>query len=160
MSLCERKRKGNEGEIAVANVLTKHGRTVLHMRDGDPFDLLVDGVWRVEVKTASCTTEKGLPTWQFKLSRAGKLIEDYDLYIFRLEGMPFGKFPLHVMLAAPFGRKTFKLTFRSLLGRYATLAGDFLIFANGMGVRGFRSGCSEPYASTGNNLGAPVPGVA
>ena len=127
----ERKLVGSEGEREVSRLLKMHGRTVESMPVNHHFDLLVDGLYKIEVKTARPKIGPQECEWQFKLTRNGELIEVADFYILRLKDVPFSKAAIHLLMPCPQGVATVKVTFRGLLNGMGYYAGAFRRFCAG-----------------------------
>jgi hypothetical protein len=110
---------GNEGEARVSHWLKSHGYEVKKLRTRLGADLIANGK-RVEVK---CARPDKDGEWTFNLHHHGVLDEGrVDLYVFRVEGLPATKKPLHLIIPAPLKRLTLAMTVRSLIltwGRYA-----------------------------------------
>lgn len=71
---------------------------------------------QIEVKVAKLRTDH---TWQFSLQRHNVLSEtDVDFYILRLEDVPFAKAAIHLVVPAPLGTPTLKITFRTLMAKW------------------------------------------
>jgi hypothetical protein len=96
------------------------------------WDLVVDG-WKMEVKSADPTKQQGVGfCWFFNIHRHGILKESCDFYILRLQGIPgFKSKALHLLVKAPFGKKTLMLTFPSLLRKHHQYLTNFDDFASG-----------------------------
>ncbi len=98
-----------------------------------PFDLLIDGKIKAEVKTClgvrSQSTDN-LLEWHFNIHRHNGLSEGQaDIYIFRLENIPECKYALHLLLKAPLCRKTIGVSMKSLLnGKWIQASKDFKEF--------------------------------
>lgn len=122
---------GRHGEYAVGQILSGSGRRVRRMHRRGPYDLLVDGEFRVEVKSAEPQDDNGSPVWKFNIHRHGKVVEETDFYILRLEKVPFTKAAIHLLLRAPLGTPTVNVSFRSLLNKRSREVADFYAFAKG-----------------------------
>lgn len=130
-----RQELGRDAEYNVYALLLANKRSCEMQRHSAPFDLLVDG-WAVEVKVAQFQLRKGKPTWQFNIHRHGRVQERCDFYILRLEGVPYSKAAVHLLLRAPLCRPTISVTFRSLISKYSVANVDFRSFLRGdFGVR-------------------------
>lgn len=121
---------GEEGEISVIKKLRRSGFIVKRMPRKAPFDLLVSGQLRIEVKTGAMRIVKNLPCWTFNLHRHAILKENYDFYIFCLK-VPFYDPPVYLLSKAPLKKKVQNLSFRSLLGKHAYLSSNFSHFLDG-----------------------------
>jgi|ERR1700677_587994 len=121
---------GKIAENNVAKILRFYGRAVAVQRHQSPYDLLVEGE-RVEVKCADMRMENGMPFWTFNIHRHGVMSEETDFYIFRLEHVPFSKYPIHLLFRAPLNTHVACVSFRSLLSRDAIAVVDFYRFARG-----------------------------
>lgn len=112
---------GRNGEMVVNNWLRNRGYESELTSYHSPFDLRCNGK-RVEVKCAKyCHGE-----WVFNIHRKGVLNEsEVDVYIFRLEQVPDSKAAIHLILPAPIGITTIKMTLRSLLTRYGQYFNKF-----------------------------------
>jgi hypothetical protein len=123
---------GKAGERRVQMVLYQHGRKTKRMKYACEFDLLVDDIWRVEVKTAKPQKRSGeQSTWKFNLHRHGKLLENTDWYILRMEDVPFTKRAIHLLLRSPVGKPSITVTLRGLLNGKSIWTSDFKRFAKG-----------------------------
>lgn len=97
-----------------------------------PFDLLIDSSLRIEVKTSQMQIVKGVPGWRFNIHRHGSVNETkVDKYILRLEGVPYTKAAIHLLVDAPIVTPTIKISLRSLLDRYSPLVTAFNEFCAG-----------------------------
>jgi len=106
---------GGRGQLAVCNWL--RGKKVGDVRSAGYYcawDFYVNDL-RVEVKTARYSRK----TWKVNIHRHGKLKEDVDVYIVRLEGCPLFKAAIHLVIPAPLGTKTLQITPRSLITVWA-----------------------------------------
>lgn len=123
---------GRRAESLIASHLAgSWGRTVERQDYYAPFDLLIDGTHRVELKTAQPSMHRGKPHWRFNIHRHGKLVENCDFYLFRLEKVPFSKAAIHLVVPAPIGKKTIIFSFRSLLSDGSQYVSDFYRLARG-----------------------------
>lgn len=122
---------GRRAEMAITETLRSYGRVAKRMKYHDSYDLLVDG-WRVEIKASSPITKRNELVWKFNIHHAGKLKETADLYIFRLENIPYcGRKTVHLLYRAPLNVKVVTVSFRQLMNNnLATLA--FYDFAKGL----------------------------
>jgi hypothetical protein len=109
-------------------------RSVIQCAYNNPYDLVVDG-HRVEVKCAAARPDSDRPDsliWTFNLHRHGILSEQTDLYLLRLEKVPYSKAAIHMLLKAPVGVTTLYISMRSLLNQeWAAAVADFYTFAKG-----------------------------
>lgn len=124
---------GNNGQDAVYSRLHEFGRRVrMGGRAGigaDKWDILVDDRWHVEVKTARPREINGSVGWYFNIHRHGVLDESkVDLYILRLEKVPYSKYAIHLLLPSPLKQFTLAVTFRKLLNGFAKYAEAFQQF--------------------------------
>jgi hypothetical protein len=120
---------GREAEYKVRSVLLTHGRKVQLGRHNEPFDLLIDGKTRIEVKTCGSVVNKGVPRWFFNVHRHGTLDEsEVDAYVLRMENVPFSKYAMHLLFLSPVGKKAIVISARSLLNQYLEKAIDFQRF--------------------------------
>lgn len=120
---------GRTGQGKVKWALRGRGRKVSEARYDAPYDLVVDSQYRIEVKTARLSTKD--EDWQFNVHRHGKILENYDAYIFRLEDAT-GKVIAHLFFRAPLKRHTFRIANHQLTaGSLAVAAADYRKFANG-----------------------------
>jgi len=118
---------GNDGQEHVRQILyNQHRRVQMGARSGpgaDKWDILVDDRWHVEVKTARPRDIDGRPTWVFNIHRHGILDESkVDLYVLRLEKVPYSKAAIHLLIPSPLRVFTLEVSFRKLLngfGRYS-----------------------------------------
>lgn len=107
-------------------------RSVIRCPYKCPYDLVIDGL-RTEVKCAAPRKdgEYGI-AWQFNIHRHGMLSEDTDIYILRLEKVPYSGCAMHMLLAAPIGKLTVLVSMRSLLNQeWAEAVSDFYALAKG-----------------------------
>ncbi|MCI0352845.1 MAG: hypothetical protein L0Z53_25775 [Acidobacteriales bacterium] len=122
---------GREGESRIGQVLRYYGRKVFAAGYYDSFDLLVDG-FRCEVKTAEFRNKGHTHGWTFNIHRHGKLSEQTDYYILRLQSVPYSNDAIHLLLKSPIGVSTVWISMRQLLsGLYAVAVRDFDRFARG-----------------------------
>ncbi len=123
--------RGRLAEDQVRQILYAHGRTVKQCGYRESFDMLVDGRWRVEVKTAGPQPQPvgaHQPIWKFNIHRHGKVEETHvDLYILRLE-VPFCRAAVYLLFRAPIKRPTITISFRSLLNGRGEHAQAFRCF--------------------------------
>lgn len=128
-TMAKPQRVGYEGMWRVYKRLRDFGRVVHVMPCYAPYDLLVDGQVRVEVKTSpgGRATYKRRLTWRFNIHRHRNLTEsNTDCYVLRLENLPEASYAIHLLLRAPIGKKTIGVSLRSLLaGHWAQQAQDF-----------------------------------
>jgi len=112
--------KGRESVYAVAAWLEAHGFKVKRLPTSGPndlpYDLLVNGEKRVEVKVCFRRDDGN---WKFNIHRHGILDEsNVDVYVLRLEGVPDFKAALHLIIPAPLGSMTIAISLRSLITRF------------------------------------------
>jgi hypothetical protein len=126
---------GKHGEHLVKALLSVNGRRVKNAGYYAPFDLLVDGRVRVEIKTCEGILIQNNPNkpayraWMFNLHRHGKLSENTDCYILRISGIPETNTPVHLLVMAPFGKPTISISLRSLIeGDWTQNFKDFDVF--------------------------------
>lgn len=108
-------------------------RDVVRCAYGSPYDLMVDGL-RVEVKCAAPQKDRAdALKWKFNIHRHGVLDEKQtDLYILRIEGLPYSKAAIHMALKAPIGQFTLEVPIRGLFNQnYAAAVADFYALAKG-----------------------------
>jgi len=108
---------GLDGELRVRALLEANKHKVSLKHKG-PFDLLIDGVIRAEVKTCGGAIRSGrdYPHWFFNLHRHGVLNEEeIDIYILRLENIPDFSYAIHALIKAPIKKLTLNVTLRSLI---------------------------------------------
>lgn len=127
---------GDRGQDLVYHLLGfTHGRKVhMGVRSGpraDKWDILVDGRWHIEVKTAAPRkVGANPPTWFFNIHRHGLVDESkVDFYVLRLEDVPYCKYPIHLLLPSPIGKPTVAVSFRALVNGYGRFAEAFRRFA-------------------------------
>jgi hypothetical protein len=120
---------GRRGEKNVAGLLRDFGRHVKLQSYHGSFDFLIDGQYRVDLKTARPTSTQKRPTWLFSIKHHGILRENCDFYILRLEDVPYSKLAIHLLRAAPFGHGQVKVGLWSLLTRHADDVARFYRFA-------------------------------
>lgn len=111
---------GYRGMMNVYMLLRQQGFKVELAGYYAPFDILVDSKIRVEVKTCAGIQKNGSTQWAFNIQRHGKISEETDFYILRLENVPYSKKKaLHLMMKAPLKTPTIKVDYRSLVTRYS-----------------------------------------
>jgi len=129
-----RKQKiGLRAEKRLATFLSGfYGRVISRASYASPFDLLIDG-HRAEVKCAALQKKGKHRTWKFNIHRHGVLSEQQtDFYILRLEGVPYSKYAIHMLLRSPIRRKVVEISVRALLNqRFASAVDDFYALAKG-----------------------------
>ncbi len=120
----------NRDELAVCSWLQRRGLRPERSGYGDPHDIICRKTgMRVEVKSAKLS--HGF--WKFNIHRHGKLNESQvDAYILRLNGIPFSKNAIHLILPSPLRRYTINISLRSLLTIYAKYFNEFK-YLNGNG---------------------------
>ncbi len=107
-------RQGAVGVRDVGNLLRHYGLRYKVMNYNDPFDLLISNKYAVEVKTAH--RQVGENFWRVNIHRHGKVEETgVDFYLFRLVNVPYSNAAIHLLEAAPVGKKVITISFRSLL---------------------------------------------
>jgi hypothetical protein len=127
--MAERAETGRRGEYTVATLLRRHGREVEMMKPKHPWDMKVDGKWKVEIKTATPQAYfKGL-RWEFEIMRNGVMNEAADLYVLRLEDVPYTENAVHLLMVGPIGKTKVVVSFLGLLNGQGQLAQDFRTFA-------------------------------
>jgi hypothetical protein len=109
-----------DGERRVMALLAASGRTVKRMaQNGSPYDLLVDGKLRIEVKTSRpnrAGRDSQNPRWCFNIHRHNQLNESHvDLYVLRFEGIPLCSAAMHAAFRAPLGKATLLFGMKALL---------------------------------------------
>ena len=103
-------------ERQVASLLQAFGHKIHHMPYQSPFDLLMDGKLRIEIKTAPPITKLGRPCWNFNIHRHNIVEESQiDYYILRFENVPWCKYAIHALFKAPIEKPTLQFGFRQLL---------------------------------------------
>lgn len=121
-----RQENGAAAEWKACQILRNHRRLVQKARYNEPFDILVDGKIRVEVKASTPSRNRGRLTWTFNVHRHGILREEcVDVYIFKLEEVPESKAAVYLLFKAPLKKKTVIVSFKSLLDRYGWGAWNF-----------------------------------
>lgn len=129
---------GLRAEERVAHLLrSNYKRNVIRCAYGSHYDLIVDGL-RVEIKCAA--PHKNGPhalEWKFNIHRHGLLNEqETDLYILRLEDLPFSRHAIHMLFKAPLGQYTIEVPIRGLFNQnYAAAVADFYALAKGEYVK-------------------------
>ena len=115
---------GAGGNESVAQLLRYRGYRVEASSYLCPFDLLVNGCVRVEVKRAAFSRNR----WVVNIQRHNGLNEQgVDIYIIRLEKAPGLPCATHLIMKAPLGKPTVTITFRSLLTKYAKHFNDYAV---------------------------------
>src|ERR1700685_2878474 len=104
---------GRAAELQVMSLLTYRGFRVERMKEcSSPFDLLLDGNIRIEVKTCDGVRggeggENSQIKWLFNIHRHNILDESgVDFYILKLNYTPIFKYPVHLLIEASIGRPT------------------------------------------------------
>lgn len=121
---------GGQGQDKVAIALQSFGRTVEVAPYNSPYDLLIDGKYRIEVKSgAERFLRKGKYSyrgWQFNIHRHGVLNEaSVDFYVLSFAHR-------FLLLKAPVNKKTIAFQSRPLAkGKYRKYIEAFLSFAKG-----------------------------
>lgn len=120
---------GYKGMMNVYVLLKQHGFKVSLAGYYAPFDILVDEKLRFEVKTCPGVHKNGKPSWSFNIHRHGKISEETDYYVLRLENVPFAKRKaIHLLLKAPLETPTITMEPMTLMTRYAKYADAFQDF--------------------------------
>jgi len=114
-------KSGKAGQEAVSELLNQnYGISTKKLPYNSSFDVLVGGVFRIEIKTARCCINKGVPRWRFNIHRHGKMTEEeVDFYILRLENVPYHKSALHLLVPSPAKSKIIEISIRSLLNKHS-----------------------------------------
>lgn len=108
---------GLSAEKRFAAILHAYGHEVKVMPRQSKYDLLVDKVYRVEVKCALYDERRGNALVNFH--RHGVLCEtDVDFYLLRIENIPGFKSAISLLFKAPINRLTLKITLRSMISLY------------------------------------------
>jgi hypothetical protein len=123
---------GLDWEKRVADKLIAGGSGVNRMRNNSPFDLLVNGRYRVEVKAARPSKNW---RWVINFHRHGSLKEvQVDAYVVVLDGIPGnGKMPVYMVIPAPFGKAILDLSFSSILRKYRKYIDNWSIIGHQAG---------------------------
>jgi hypothetical protein len=108
--------KAMKAEVEVARLFSSKGHVVEMCKYGSSYDLLVDGILKLEVKSAGRQKDG---KWCFNIHRHGKLVEVADFYILQFVGVPGQKHPIYAALKAPLKRYGLSYT---LAGMIKTLA--------------------------------------
>lgn len=104
---------GTRGEENVETAIRLYGHRVLRLRG--PFDLLVNGSMRIEVKTAFLNKKRA---WTFNIHRHGKVSTDRpDAFILRLEGVPLSTYAIHFLIPGDYDLHTFHVGVRKLFNQ-------------------------------------------
>lgn len=129
----EEQKYGEEGELRVQQLLRHYGRTTKKQGKFSAFDLLVDGKWRVEVKTCRPLPASKFPEWNANLHRHNILNEEgVDYYVIRLEGGEgLWADAVHLLFKAPVKATHIRLTLRSLVNGYQQHVQNFYYFSHG-----------------------------
>lgn len=122
--------RGDDGQDHVGKILREYKHRVkMGGRRGvnaDKWDILVDGRWHIEVKTAGRRDIRGVPGWVFNIHRHGVLDESkVDFYVLRLEEVPYSKYAIHLLLPSPLKQLTLLVTFRKFLNGFGQYAEAF-----------------------------------
>lgn len=126
-------KNGKAAEYKVAQILLAHGRKVKRCAYRSPFDLLVDGKWKCDVKVSYLSTRHaprrsdgtGMLYWLVNFHRHGKLSETCDFYIVRLEKVPGFQKAVHLLLPSPVKVLTQRYGLRSLIEKGAPFVQNF-----------------------------------
>lgn len=124
---------GLRAEERVAGLLRQaYGRSVIQCAYNNPYDLVVDG-FRVEVKCGAPQKDGQYSlVWNFNLHRHGVLSEQTDLYLMRLEKVPYSGAAIHMLFRAPLGVTMLCVSMRALLNQdFAVAVADFYALAKG-----------------------------
>lgn len=120
---------GMAAEEKVACLFRRFGYQVQRELYRNEYDLLLNGSIRIEVKCAQPQFTPNGPKWKFNIQRHGRVSEEgVDLYVLRLEEIPYFKDSLYLLFEAPIRRQVITISFLSLLTRYADNARAFRIF--------------------------------
>jgi hypothetical protein len=130
---------GGSAERIVGQVLEGYGRKVEFLPYNSPCDLIVDGIYRVEVKSANvkeafqCNGKYSYPVWQFNIHRHNVLNEDgVDIYILCLNDANNKAPKAFLLRGAPVRAKTIQVGVSSLLKlKHQHEIRDFYAFARG-----------------------------
>lgn len=127
-------RNGKLAEKRICDILRHFGREVKRKGYYDTFDLLIDQRWRCEVKVAypaKNVAHHNAVRWHVNFHRHGKLKEDCDLYIIRLEEVPGFTAAVHLVMPAPLGIMAKAFTLRTLIENGAPLVENFKRICSG-----------------------------
>jgi hypothetical protein len=104
-----------DAENELGRVLKSGGRSVKKIT-GPKGDLLIDGSYFLEVKTAKPQHPNDEDIkWAFNIHRHGKLEELCDYYLFRFEDVPGCKKPLYAAFRSPLNCLTIQFSLRKML---------------------------------------------
>lgn len=122
-------RDGFKGMMAVYVALQKGGAPSLAGYYAH-FDIMVRERIRLEVKTCTGLQRSHYGrAWQFNISRHGKISEETDFYVLRLENVPLSKAAITLLLKAPLRRSTIVISTRQLLeGKWTDAIKDWRRF--------------------------------
>jgi len=105
------------------------GRQVRHSPYNCPYDLLLDGSLRIEIKAANKQRKRGkkAPVWHFNIHRHGRLQENTtDWYVLCLNEIPFHVRTLYLAFRSPIQKTSLHFSLLSLMqGKAAIPAADF-----------------------------------
>lgn len=119
---------GRRGELLFYNFLRSRGIKADYQGFHSEYDFLVQGRWRVELKTARPARRGAGLQWSFNLTRPGGLSKNTDFYVLRLHDVPYTKAAIYLLFKGPARTKVLKISFRSLLNGRAQMAADFKKF--------------------------------
>lgn len=111
--------KATKAEMQLAAIFNAHGhQAICTPRHGDG-DLLVDGLIKIEVKSAELQKKEinrlRCPRWAFNIHRHGVLKEVSDYYIFQFLGVPGHKGALYAAFRSPLNCKVKAFSLRSMI---------------------------------------------
>ena len=122
---------GNKGVDSIIAILRGRGYVAKKASYSSPFDILVNGKVRLEIKTGTPrgTGNFGLRKgWVFNIHRHGRVKEsDVDVYILRLNNVPGFKYAIHLIIRAPLKVPTLVITLRSLICLYGRHFNNFSV---------------------------------
>lgn len=109
-------KRGLKGQETVRNFLLSRGiKPVKRMPYNWSYDLDVAGD-RIEVKTAEYIKKGVSEGWQFAIHRHGKLSDECDFYILRLQKLPWTKAKaIYMLVPSPIKTKTIYIGMLDLL---------------------------------------------
>jgi len=107
--------KASKAETLIGAFFKSHGHTVIHTPRHGQGDLLVNGIVKIEVKSAEKQKRKNGIYWCFNIHRHGVLKELSDYYIFQFRGVPGQKGCLYAAFKSPLNVKVKAFTLRSMI---------------------------------------------
>jgi hypothetical protein len=112
---------GGSGQHKIYAWLSNQVGPTRAMPYGHPWDFEVNGL-RIEAKCSSYSKGR----WNVNIHRHGILNEKVDFYVVRLEGCPFWKNAIHLVLKAPLNKHVINISPRSLMVTWGRFVNDIV----------------------------------